>query len=427
MSGIKMLKEMNVKKLRQYFLPASYTIFILGFFLFPSSKSLSNFFYLAVAFPFVILIFLKKVDLRSLFSSRTFLLVAIYLVYMFCTLFWSGSFGMSDLSKYGRRVMYILIFIGVTIHLTRSYSTFIQRLLVLLCCTGSIVAVATIVLYYRQHPFPSTRLLGYGLLHNPFKASSLYGIIAIACMYFVLQQRTVKMQLLYVGLLVTSLSYMLLAQSRGPLLAFVVSMLAWQLSAWLLQGERHLNHRNKLLVVLVLISVVISALVIFNPEYFNLSFLTRISSRHRLEMWEQLLVRIKDAPWLGHGLTADARTTTSDGFLYIHPHSVYVGTLLYGGIVGLSLVVSIVISALWQGFKRLGTPINLTSATMVLYGALCIGPNGNMLIHHVKPFWLFFWFPLALVVASELADHPLHGAFEKFKSGREKSAPVELS
>ncbi len=402
---------MKLKQLRQYFLPASYTVFILGFFLFPTSKFLSNFFYLAVVFPFVILILMKKVDLRSLFSSRTFLLLTLYLVYMFCTLFWADSLGFADLSKYGRRVLYILIFIGVTIHLTQSYSTFLQRLLVLLCFTGSIVAVATIVLYYKQHPFPGTRLFGYGLLHNPFKASSLYGIIAIACIYFILQQRTVKMQLLYMGLLVTSLSYMLLAQSRGPLLAFVVSMLAWQLSAWLLQGERHLDHRNKLFVVLVLISVVISALFIFNPEYFNLSFLTRISSRHRLEMWEQLFLRIKDAPWFGHGLSATARTITSDGFVYVHPHSVYVGTLLYGGIVGLSFLVAVVLSALWQGFKRLGTPINLTSAIMVFYGALCIGPNGNMLIHHVKPFWLFFWFPLALVVASELPGHPFHGEY----------------
>jgi O-antigen ligase len=416
---------MNVKYLRQYFLPASYTIFILGFFFFPSSKFLSNFYYLAVAFPFLILILMKKVDFRPFFSSRTFLLITIYLFYMFCTLFWADSLGLADLSKYGRRVLYILIFIGVTIHLTQSYSTFIQRLLVLLCFTGSTVAVATIVLYYRQHPFPGTRLFGYGLLHNPFKASSLYGIIVIACIYFILQQRTVKMQLIYVGLLVTSLSYMLLAQSRGPLLAFVVSMLAWHVSAWLLQGERHLNHRNKLFVVLVLISVVISALFIFDPEYFNLSFLTRISSRHRLEMWEQLLVRIKDAPWFGHGLSATARTITSDGFVYVHPHSVYVGTLLYGGIVGLSFLVAVVLSALWQGFKRLGTTINLTSATMVFYGALCIGPNGNMLIHHVKPFWLFFWFPIALVVASELPGHPLHGELETSVGRGSVSAAVE--
>ena len=106
-----MLMKKNLIQQWRYFLPASYTIFILGFFFFPSSKSLSNFFYLAVAFPFVIIMFLKKVNLRPLFSSRTFLLIAIYLVYMFCTLFWADSFGMSDISKYGRRVLYILIFL----------------------------------------------------------------------------------------------------------------------------------------------------------------------------------------------------------------------------------------------------------------------------------------------------------------------------
>ena len=30
-------------------------------------------------------------------------------------------------------------------------------------------------------------------------------------------------------------------------------------------------------------------------------------------------------------------------------------------------------------------------------------------MHHPEPFWLFFWFPFALVVASELTDHSSHG------------------
>ena len=140
-----MLKEVSVKQLKQYFLPASYTVFILGFFFFPSSKFLSNFFYLAVAFPFVILIFMKKVDLRPLFGSRTFLLITLYLVYMFCTLFWADSLGISDLSKYGRRVLYILIFLSVTIHLTQSYPTFLQKLLALLCWTAAGFAMVKIL------------------------------------------------------------------------------------------------------------------------------------------------------------------------------------------------------------------------------------------------------------------------------------------
>jgi O-antigen ligase len=410
-----MLIEANVKQLKQYLLPALYTIFILGFFFFPSSKSLSNFFYLFVAFPLVILIFMQKVDLRPLFSSRTFLLITVYLVYMFCTLFWADSFSMSDLSKYGRRVLYILIFLSVTIHLTQSYPTFTQRLLVVLCWAAAIVAITTVLFFYRQRPF-TNRLLGYGLLYSPTKASSQYGMVVIACTYLLLHQRSVGMQLLYLGLLFVGFSYMLLAQSRSSLLSLAVAMIVWQLFAWLPHKGDKDNRRYKLLVVLVLIFAVSAGLFMIHPQVFKSSLIGRGYSS-RLEIWGQLLVRIKDAPWLGHGLNAYAHTVMSNGTIIIHPHSVYVGTLLYGGIIGLLLLTAVVVSALWQGFGSAGNPINLATAIMFLYGALFMVPHGNMLIHHVKPFWLLFWFPVALVVTSELPGHPLHSEFERSEDG----------
>jgi O-antigen ligase len=421
-----MLVELYVKQLKQYFLPASYAILILGFFLFPSSKSISNYFYLAVAFPFLILIFLKKVDLRSLFSSRTFLLIAIYLIYMFCTLFWAENLGMSDLLKWGRRVLYILIFLSVTVHLTRSYPTFLHRLLVLLCWTAAAVAIANISFYYRQHPFPSTRLFGYGLLYMPFKASSLYGIIAIACTYLVLHQRAVRIKLLYLGLLLISFSYMLLAQSRTSLLALVFAMIVWQLSVWMRHKEDKSKRRNKVLTVLIVIAAASAVLFVAYPGFFAEVFL-KGHSPNRLKLWGNILARVEKAPWFGYGLTADPRTIVSHGRILSNPHSVYIGTLLYGGIVGLSLFIAVVLSALWQGFIRLRNPMSLTSATMVLYGTLCIGLHGNMIIQHVKPFWLFFWFPVALVVASEIPGHPLHSVLETPRGGGTGSAGVELS
>jgi len=44
---------------------------------------------------------------------------------------------------------------------------------------------------------------------------------------------------------------------------------------------------------------------------------------------------------------------------------------------------------------------------MLMFGALCIVTDYYTLIHHTKPFWLFFWFPIALVAASELPENPL--------------------
>ena len=400
---------MDAKQLIKYFFPISYTIFILGFFFSPSSKFLSNYYYLALVFPFVILILMKKVDFRPLFSSRTFLLITVYLVYMLCTLFWADSVSMSDLTKYGLRVLYVLIFLSVTIYLTQSYETFLQKLLTLLCWAAAGFAVAKILSFYSQHPFPGTRLLGNGMLKLAFRPSSQFGIVAIASTYFILQQRAVKTKLLYLGPLLASLSYMLLAQSKSTLLSLVVTIIAWRISAWLLHKGDRRNYLNQILAVTIFICAIIAVFLMIYPEFYKLALLRRYLSK-RPEIWGHLFTRIADAPWFGHGLTADSRTEFSF-YTFLHPHSVYVATLLYGGIVGLLLFMAAVISALWQGFGPVSQSINSMAASMVLYGALCIAPNGNMLIHHPKPFWLFFWFPVALVVASEIPGHPLHGEY----------------
>jgi O-antigen ligase len=285
-----------------------------------------------------------------------------------------------------------------------------------------------IVFYYRQHPFPGSRLLGDGLLSLAYRPSSQYGVIAIASIYLVLQQRAVKMKVIYLGPLLASISYKILAQSRSTLLALLVAVIAWQLSAWLLQEEDTRKYRTQLLIVMVFIIAAIAVFLLVYPDFFELAFL-RGYVPVRLGVWGQMFARIEDAPWFGHGLNADPRTVISYGSerIWLHPHSVYVGTLLYGGIVGLLLLFAVVISAVWQGFGRARKPINLVSATMFLYGALVIVPNGNMLIHHPKPFWLFFWFPVALVVASELSGHPLYGESETSTDGGTASEAVELS
>jgi O-antigen ligase len=403
------LNTIRLKQLTSHLLPITYAVFMLGFFLFPSAKFHSNFFYLAVAFPFLIVFFMKKVDIKSLFANRTFSFISIYLLYMFCTLFWADSLQLSDFLKYGRRVLYILIFLIVTIHITQAYPNFMQRLLVLLCWTAAIVAIANIIFFYRQHPFPLARVEGYGLLSKAFRASSIYGIIAIASVYLFLDQRSFGMRLIYLGLLLVGLCYMLLARSRTPLFSLAVALITWQFLAHRLQKMNEGSQRKRLLVVLVVIAMGTGLFFIFYPEFLQKAFTSReLIPDSRPELWGKILARVKESPWFGHGLTADPRTNVNGGKILVHPHSVYLATLLYGGVVGSFLFISLLISALWQGFGSARQPINLAAACMFLYGALCVVPNGNMLIHHVKPFWLFFWFPVALIVASDIPGHSLH-------------------
>jgi O-antigen ligase len=396
--------QMNLVRLKNFFLPVSYTLFLLGFFFFPSSTFHCNFFYVAVAFPFLISIFMKKVDLRSLFFNRIFLLSTIFLVYMFSTLFWADNCDLSDISRYGRRVLYVLIFLGVTIHLIQTYPNFLHRLLVTLCWTTAIFAIGYIVFYYTQHPFPNTRLSGFGQLKNPIMASSVYGIVAIVCTYLFQQQRTVKMKLLYLGMLLVFLLYMLLAQSRGPLLACGVTILAWSLIGGFFYKEGDHGYRNNFFLLLI-ISAAIAAMFILFPDFFK-ALIFRGTS-YRPEIWGQSLLQTKDAPFFGHGLTVDTLLIMSDGTKMLHHHSVYMTTLFYGGIVGLLLLSALAGSAIWQGLTRIEKLQKFLLTCMLLYGIICMVTDGNTLIRHPKPIWLFFWFPIALVAASELPGNSL--------------------
>jgi O-antigen ligase len=399
----------NLTELKKHFLAITYTLFLLGFFFFPSTKSHSNFFYVAVALPFLIFIFMKKVDLRSFLSSRILLLSTIWLVYMFSTLFWADNWELSDVSKYGRRLLYVLIFLGVTIHLIQAYPNFLQRLLVLLCWTSTIFAVGYIVFYYSQHPFPHSRLFGLGQLANPIMASSVYGIASIACLYLLQQQRTVKTKLRYLGMSVTLFLYMLLAQSRGPLLAWCITIFGWTILESLPYKESKGSYHNKLRLVLLLISTVGVVLFMLYPDFFK----SRVfrTKTHRLEVWEQSLSQAKEAPYFGHGLNANTQIMLSKGKkrkLRPHHHSVYMTTLFHGGIVGLLLLIVLIGSAIWQGLTRTGKLQKFLLTCMLLFGALCIVTDGHTLLRHPKPVWIFFWFPVALVAASELPGNPLH-------------------
>jgi len=394
------LTQMNFCQLIKYFLPISYILFFLGFFFLPSSKSQSKFFYVGIAFPFFISIFMKKIDFRSLFSSRIFLLSTIFLVYMFSTLLWAENCELSEIFKDGRRGLYILIFLGVTIHLIQLYPNFLQRLLVLLCWTAVIFAVGYIVFYYSQYSFPYSRLKGFGQLDNPILASSVYGIALIASMYLFQQQQTVKMKLLYLGMSLVLFLYILLAQSRGPLLALAVTIVGWlMLEGFSYKKGKH-RHHNDFFLLLLIISAAAMILLTLYPDFLE-SRLVRGAS-YRLEIWGQSLLQSGDAPFFGHGLNADTRLIMSDGSKMRHHHSVYMTTLFYGGAIGLLLLVVLVGSALWHGFTHVEKQQRFLLTCMLLFGAICIASAGSTLISYPKPFWIFFWFPVSLVAASEL-------------------------
>ena len=388
--------------------PVLYCLFFAGFFLFPTSRIISNYYYITVVLPFLGIVFCKKINIRVIFSSQIFKLCALFLVYMWITLFWAKDFEIKDILTYARRVLYMLGFIASTIYLVHAYPDFLKKLLTMLCWISAFVSVAYSIYFYLYlpNPFPQARLAGYGLLYNPIRTSSIYGISFLGCLYLLYRQSVVKYQLLYVGLLVPLFSYMLLSQSRGPIFAIVFTLFIWLAIITFRSGFRK-SIFSKFGILMIFVFAITISIFLVSPEFFRLFFIERGLS-YRLEIWENFFEIIKLKPFFGHGLNADTTTIMSDGQSFLHPHSVYVATAYYGGITALFIQLFLTGYAIYKSLNIENRSEQFFISTSIFFGALCIITDGNILIQHPKPFWIFFWFPIALSAAYELTGKNLN-------------------
>lgn len=402
LSGIQMIPETLKKNL----FPGLYCLFFAGFFFFPSSTFLSNFFYITIAFPFLGMVLLKKINVRIIFTSKVFILCALFLVYLWATLFWSENFESKDIYNYGRRVIYILGFIAATIYLVHTHPDFLKRLLTFFCLIAATVSVVYSIYFYLHNPFPEHRLAGYGILYNPIRTSSIYGICFLGCLYLIHHQSAGKARWLYASLLIPLFSYMMLSQARGPIFAMILTLFIWQLVLVFRSGlKKSILGKFGILFMFILTATVVTFLAF--PEFFRYFFIERGAS-YRLEMWEKFLKVITLRPFFGHGLNADTTTIMSDGQTFLHPHSVYVATFYYGGIAGLAIQLILIGYAIYKSLAIEKRPEQFFITCSLLFGAFCIFTDGNVLIQHPKPFWIFFWFPVALCAAYELIDKKLN-------------------
>ncbi|MFH1215302.1 MAG: O-antigen ligase family protein [Pseudomonadota bacterium] len=384
------------------FFPVSYLLFFLGFFFLPTETAHSNLYYLAVAFPFVCMIFLKKITLKPLLHSKVFTLSVLFLFYMWLTLWWSNDFSPKDIYVTGRRAFFILVFIAATVYLILTHRHFLKQLLQLLTIVATAVSVIYPFYFYAHHPFPQSRLTGYWLLYNPINTSSIYAIAIFGCLYLLHDQTFGRKRFTYLFCLPPLFSYIIFSQSRGPFGSFILTCIIWLLFASL-KIKRVRNYHIKMTAIFFLFIAVVIGFNFTFPDFFN-HFIFERGMSYRIEIWKIIFAKIKSAPIWGNGLNAENIVKMSDGNTFRNPHSVYIATLYYGGVVGLSLLVSLIGYAISKAMTFQNRQKQFIAVCTMGYGSLCIIADIYTLIQHPKPFWIFFWFPIALCIAFEIEE-----------------------
>ncbi|CAI0795939.1 Lipid A core - O-antigen ligase and related enzymes [Serratia entomophila] len=186
---------------------------------------------------------------------------------------------------------------------------------------------------------------------------------------------------------------MLLTQSRGPVLALLIA-----LAATLPYNRLKLKHVVGFLVALVAIAAAIL------PTEMGQLMLTRLEEMYaqsflRLSIWRHTFELVAQAPYFGYGFDYELTFTNYSGEFIRTTHSLYWGTLLKGGLVGLGLLLALLSYCGVLAVRRLRSGMRLEAALLV-FMLLFYVSQGMFVVGNPSESWYLFWFPLGVVMTA---------------------------
>lgn len=357
-----------------------------------------------VLLPFVFA--LRWQDWRLLLSSRVFLFLTLWIGVLTLSIVWSDPALRTSDAVYDtlRYAILILLFVAATAWVVASRDDWFSRVLFLLVPVATIVLIYSIAIYYAEHPFPSARL-GNMIFYreSPNRGTVGFLLVALIGMTGALGRSSRIMKALGWAGLVVGLAFILLAQSRGLLLAFTVGAII-QLA--------YLRYWRLLLVL-----GISSMLAVVATDLLDLgvrSFLDRADA-HRFVIWTAVLERIQESLWLGEGLVMDRSVAGADGRTYYSPHNIWLMSTLVAGLFGLVSLILVVLAAMRESFlqcrmhEREPSSVAVLGLSTVVAGLVLLSFDGHEIIDQANPhLWLGLWFPLGVLTGYEVRRRQLY-------------------
>lgn len=367
-----------------------YALFLAAFFLVPNAVDVYKFYSMAVFAP-GLLYCVRTVRLTA--NSRLALATLLCLGYMLTTSFWSREFSAVALWHDTQLLVYIAVFLLVTVTMGLDKGEHLDRVLRLVCVCAAVSAVISVPYWYSHHPFPVSRLVSIGMFTSPNQSSFVYGFFSLLSVYYVVQSNGHAERVLYLAVVVTLLAFVTLTQSRTGILATLFSALLLVV----------FSARNKKTAfgIAVLIGLVFAAFELTAPD--TLSRLNNLEITHRIDIWQQALAIFSASPVFGQGYQSGFAATIPDSpHVFISAHNTFVAALRDGGVVGLGLELYMLLVAIRLGLAELANRGNSLYLVLLLFSLICMSTATDRLITRPRELWILLWLPLALLVIREL-------------------------
>lgn len=368
--------------------------FIFSSFLFFSAifcgfTRVNNLFHISVILFYLGVIFnpgLRKDFLATLINKKYFFIfTCLFFIYYSLTNLWGGN--ARNLTSTLTHGFYLFTYLSLLIIFLENEKT---RYITLKCIVFGVSALCL----YTLLSDPAL-LMRRGVTENnpgPSNVIDLAGYcgIAILIALFVFNKcKDYSMILCILSMAVV----MFLTLSRGPLISFFIALL-------LLIRITYISNRS--------LFVMLFLMLIFSGAMHYYDIFERLVDRFsdvihsggvRMGIWQNAFDSVRDDLLFGRGVEYQLNFVNKLGEDITTTHSVYMGTLLKGGVIGLGLFSLVIFTGVISGIKKFirGERYGLAILVFML---IFISSQGMFVIGNPNEQWILFWLPLAIAMSN---------------------------
>lgn len=269
-----------------WILPVGYFLLLCALFFLPDRSLLHKLFYGLFSIPTLIALCLRPRELKELLREPIFIAFLVFAAWALLSLAWGPS-GESLGSLFKPPLHILMLFAGS--YLLVRYRNDILAPLLLTAALVALVATACFLVQFISHFEPGQRLIGGGAFDNPLLSSHLFGFF---CAYWLSLSMTCKQsRLLWLSVpaMLVMFAAVIGTGSRTPLMALTMAAIWLGFICW--------NRRS----LILLSALALSGVAVIT--LFSKMLLDRGDS-YRFEIWQLVLEKIADHPWIGHGYNA---------------------------------------------------------------------------------------------------------------------------
>jgi hypothetical protein len=256
---------------------------------------------------------------------------------------------------------------------------------------GLLIALISLVLFYKNNGW-SARLETDFAAKNPNEVGALFGILTLLAFCQWLKAGTFAKATQY-GLLALFLFIPLVAsQSRGALLALMMTGL---MAVYYIRPSRSKS------ILLTAVAVVLVCLIAYGILFAELTA-DRFSGGLRHIIWHEVFTRsVNEHFWFGLGMEKFQKIIIPDVDVFDHAHNVWLDTFYHTGLIGLALGLLHVFYVL-QKFQP--SQAQLSLYLWLMFSLVAAMFDYRTFFWQIDFKWFLFWIPVGLISAIQLQE-----------------------